>query len=1484
MYTIKFRASGIFLASIFLCYGKVGFAQQTPPSAYSGNVKVNYIRVWEPVKPYSSVSEVVDSNRTTKEVRQTTQYVDGLGRPLQTVVKKGSMATGAAQYDMVMPVVYDAYGREQHKYLPYASASESNGNFKGNPFNEQVTFYNNQLTGQTGETNLGGANLNWAYSQQQFEVSPLSRVEESFAPGVSWVGTNAQSNPDNRKSVKLKYFINTSLDSVRVWTVTDVSNAFGAYTSSAFYGASQLYKTIAEDEHNKQVIEFKDKQGKVVLKKVQLLTGFKDDGTGKGHYGWLCTYYIYDDLNNLRAVIQPEGVKTIVGSWSLTTDLLNEQCFRYEYDHRNRMIRKKVPGAEEVWMVYDARDRLVMTQDGNMRSVNQKKWMYTLYDSQNRPMVTGLMTDATNYNNLSYHLNLAASSTAYPNTGSYTCDELTRTFYDNYAWRSSWGNPLTDSYNDSWNTSLQSESTTVWPYPETPVKGEQTRGMVTGTRIKVLGTSTYLFSIMIYDIKGRLIQLQAQNLSMGIDVTTTQYAWSGIIVALAKKTEKGGANGQTSVSVSWMSFDDLGRLIKTEKKVSNTKVASGAMPSEWTVVGEQAYDKLGQLVEKKLGRIKNTNGTYSSNAIETLAYDYNVRGWMLGVNRAFAKSTSSTSNYFGFDLGYDKTDIASIGTYVAAQYNGNINGCVWKSMGDLEIRKYDFSYDAVNRLTAADFNQYTSGFNKNAGIDFSVSGLTYDANGNILSMKQKGWKSVASVTIDSLVYNYMQNSNKLLNVIDGLNDAQTKLGDFRTSTMHPNSGSKNSSSVDYDYDVNGNMVKDQNKDMLSYTGANGIEYNHLNLPSKITVKKDGSSNKGTIEYFYDAVGTKLKKVVTEGSTVTTTLYMGGAVYRNDTLEFVNAEEGRLRYNVHKNKLFYDYFVKDHWGNVRMVLTEERDTSIYPQVAFEDGTTSNEQIYYEKAGDQRTTRPGSFYTSGTNGDKVQLLRKPTQSIGVGKLLKVMAKDRLHIKVDYYAANETTDNNNANGQDALISVLTSLLNSSPITATMHGSGSTITGILNTAEVFTNFIAPQNGGGGTMPKAYLNIIFFDEQFRYVGTNSEIIQITTKGSAQTITRIDGSAKEAPKNGYAYIYVSNESNNFVYFDNFQVKHERGPITEESHYYAFGLQMAGISSKALGFGDPENRMGYNGKEEQRKDFADGSGLELYDFHARNYDPQIGRWQNLDPLADISRRWSPYNYTMNNPLRFVDPDGMAVDEIDGGYRYTDGDAIMLLKKMQMEERSSSNSKSPPDPGMHVFFDSKAAKKDFFTLFKNLTGNEYQINGHSSLAVKKYGTKRDTDKNAKTLSDLIDKSIASSSSIGYFIERNTTWTIFDRYSDGRLDVGDFLRSGNILMQTALLSHVISERLATPNYTEFRSYPGQPGIAPGTDTYTPAHEFTAIIIESTMVTSTLGIPYSRRTEETIYTNTKILLNFCYGGTTFTVTFDNELKKVIAPFKMTN
>lgn len=86
--------------------------------------------------------------------------------------------------------------------------------------------------------------------------------------------------------------------------------------------------------------------------------------------------------------------------------------------------------------------------------------------------------------------------------------------------------------------------------------------------------------------------------------------------------------------------------------------------------------------------------------------------------------------------------------------------------------------------------------------------------------------------------------------------------------------------------------------------------------------------------------------------------------------------------------------------------------------------------------------------------------------------------------------------------------------------------------------------------------------------------------------------------------------------------------------------MSGISCKAINFGVAENKRLFNGKELQNKEFSDGSGVELYDFGVRQHDPQIGRWNTIDPLAH-KRYWAtPCNYVQNNPLNRFDPNGLT----------------------------------------------------------------------------------------------------------------------------------------------------------------------------------------------------------------------------------------------------
>ncbi|MDV3677452.1 sugar-binding protein, partial [Elizabethkingia anophelis] len=159
-------------------------------------------------------------------------------------------------------------------------------------------------------------------------------------------------------------------------------------------------------------------------------------------------------------------------------------------------------------------------------------------------------------------------------------------------------------------------------------------------------------------------------------------------------------------------------------------------------------------------------------------------------------------------------------------------------------------------------------------------------------------------------------------------------------------------------------------------------------------------------------------------------------------------------------------------------------------------------------------------------------------------------------------------------------------------------------------------------------------------------------------------------KNKYIYNYTD-------HLGNVRLSYTKGAsggaeIIEENNYYPFGLKHQGYNTASLA--NSAYQYKYNGKELQE--------TGMYDYGARMYMPELGRWGVVDPLAEKMTRHSPYNYAFNNPIRFIDPDGRDVLETALGTSYTGADAQAVFRSLQNSKRNPPNDYIFDEKGNYV----------------------------------------------------------------------------------------------------------------------------------------------------------------------------------------------------------
>ncbi|WP_294246933.1 DUF6443 domain-containing protein, partial [uncultured Chryseobacterium sp.] len=280
-------------------------------------------------------------NEDCSRVSETVTYFDGLGRPKQVVSVK-STPTGK---DLVTAVTYDGFGRKVKDILPVPAATQNSGIHPG-------IVDENAANSHYGVSN--------AFSEKQLENSPLDRVLQQAHPGEAWKmssGKTQQFSYDANSGNEVKKFLTVTSPDTSNNVSTGISVLSVSAENSGFYPASTLYKNTVTDEDGNPVTEFSNGRGQTLLIR-------RNDGSGN-----VDTYYVYNEYNQLAYVLSPKAVQQITQNNNVITEaVLNELCYQYRYDGRDRLVEKRLPGKDWEWMVYDKQDRLVLSQDANLRT------------------------------------------------------------------------------------------------------------------------------------------------------------------------------------------------------------------------------------------------------------------------------------------------------------------------------------------------------------------------------------------------------------------------------------------------------------------------------------------------------------------------------------------------------------------------------------------------------------------------------------------------------------------------------------------------------------------------------------------------------------------------------------------------------------------------------------------------------------------------------------------------------------------------------------------------------------------------------------------------------------------------------------------------------------------------------------------------------------------------------------------------------------
>ena len=587
-------------------------------------------------------------------------YYNGLGLPSQTTNVRASVNG----YNIVMPIVYDALLRsDATAYLPFeATYSDETELPNSTAISDQQTFYEERY----------GHDYQRSFTEKVYEASPLGRVRKQALPGYM-------------KDYEVLYtefdYRTNDTDEVR-WLAVGVD---GELVCEGCHDAGTLSCTVTTDPDGHVVQSFTDGLERTLLSRT-----FDDDEP-------IDTYFVYDDYGRLRWVITPEGSYLLSDSLTVPVDddFAEKYCYVYTYNDRGLMVEKRMPGREAESMFYDKNDRLVMSQDGNLRA--KKQWIVYLYDAFGRieKQLLGTKPDSTDGPIWAFENNPLFLYMTFTNDP--TVPLLRSCTYDSYP------------------SEVQAAGLDFQPIEGlTATDGESLHydnatGSLTYEKLAVLANDTitgYHQRAYYYDYKGRLIQTVERDTEDGILCTSQRYDFVGNLIAQRESYTRAGKTDDIDRTFT---YDDRGRLLSETTQVNGGELA----------VVDYEYDELGRLAARRLGE--------GTSAIAEQS-EYDIRSWL----------TKKSSELFDMSLGHS--------------YTGNITSWQWQHKGDPSgdgpQNRYEFTYDGLSRLANTD--QYVNNEKTRQNVERCLS---YDRNGNL----QTFIRYENGACVSNSTYNYSGN-------------------------------------------------------------------------------------------------------------------------------------------------------------------------------------------------------------------------------------------------------------------------------------------------------------------------------------------------------------------------------------------------------------------------------------------------------------------------------------------------------------------------------------------------------------------------------------------------------------------------------------------------------------------------------------------------------------------------------------------------------